>query len=229
MCIIDSIGVHRPGGFAAEVAVPHSALVRLPDALDPRVAALAEPLANGVHAVRLGTLRGVPERAIVIGGGTIGLAALQAARAAGIAAVAVAEPHPGRRAQAESLGATASVASADDIAEPAPLVIDAVGRAETRARGIALTQPAGTFVAIGLHADLQQLSFHDLIRREIAIQGSYAYSDEDFATALQWLVDGRAGIGPLEPVRPLSAGPEMFATLAAGATDAIKIFLSGSA
>ena len=223
------IGVHRPGGFGAEVAVPVSALVLLPDGLDARLAALAEPLANGVHAVRLGTLRGTPERAIVIGAGTIGLAALQAARAAGIAQVVVAEPHVGRRAQAEALGATEVAASAEAIAESAPLVVDAVGRLETRVRGIALTRAAGTFVAIGLHADTLELSFHDLIRREIAIQGSYAYSDDDFATALRWLAEGRAGIGNLEPVRPLSDGPRVFAELAKGATEAIKIFLSGNA
>lgn len=223
------IGLHRPGGFGALVAVPASTLVALPDGLDARLAALAEPLANGVHAVRLGTLRGRPDRAIVIGAGTIGLAALQAARAAGIAQVAVAEPHAGRRAQAAALGATETAISADEIAEPAALVIDAVGRPETRARGVALTRAAGTFVAIGLHADAQPVSFHDLIRREIAIQGSYAYSDLDFATALRWLAEGRAGIGPLEPVRPLAAGPAAFAELARGATDAIKIFVAGNA
>jgi 2-desacetyl-2-hydroxyethyl bacteriochlorophyllide A dehydrogenase len=223
------IGVHRPGGFGAEVAVPVVALVRLPEGLDARLAALAEPLANGVHAVRLGTLRGTPERAIVIGAGTIGLAALQAARAAGIVRVAVAEPHGGRRAQAAALGATETAASADDVAEPASLVIDAVGRPETRARGIEITRAGGTFVALGLHADVLPVSFHDLIRREIAIQGSYAYTDEDFATALRWLAEGRAGIGALEPVRPLAEGPRAFAELAKGATDAIKIFLSGNA
>ena len=223
------IGLHRPGGFGAEVAVPVSALVPLPDGLDARLAALAEPLANGVHAVRLGMLRGLPARAIVIGAGTIGLAALQAARAAGIAQVVVAEPHAGRRVQAAALGATETAASAEAIAEPAALVIDAVGRPETRARGIALTRAAGTFIAIGLHADALPVSFHDLIRREIAVQGSYAYSDEDFATALRWLAEGRAGIGRLEPVRPLSAGPAAFAELAKGATDAIKIFISGNA
>ena len=223
------IGVHRPGGFGADVAVPVSALVPLPDGLDARLAALAEPLANGVHAVRLGTLLGTPDRAIVIGAGTIGLAALQAARAAGIAQVVVAEPHAGRRAQAERLGATETAASADAIRAPAALVMDAVGRTETRARGIALTRGAGTFVALGLHEDTLAVSFHDLIRREIAIQGSYAYSDEDFATALRWLAEGRAGIGTLEPVRSLADGPRAFAELAKGATGAIKIFLSGNA
>ncbi len=222
------VGLHRPGGFGAEVAVPVGTLVALPAGLDPRLGALAEPLANGVHAVRLGTLRGLPERAIVIGAGTIGLAALQAARAAGITDVTVAEPHPGRRAQAAALGATRTAATADDIDEPAALVIDGVGRAETRARGIALTVPAGTFVAIGMHADETTVAFRDLVRREIAIQGSYAYSDEEFATALGWLADGRAGIGALEAVRPLRDGPAAFAELARGATGAIKVFLSGS-
>ena len=46
------IGVHRPGGFAGAVAVPVHRLREMPDDADPRLGALAEPLANGVH-VRL--------------------------------------------------------------------------------------------------------------------------------------------------------------------------------
>lgn len=224
------IGIARPGGFAAQTAVPVTALRRLPDGLDPRLGALAEPLANGVHAVRLGSRGAQLDEAVVIGAGAIGLAVLQAAIAAGVERIVVVEPHAGRRAQAAQLGAHSTVPSIDDL-EPssAALVVDAVGRSETRLGGLARTRAGGTFVAIGLHDDATAIGFHDLIRRELAIQASYAYTDDDFAHALDLLAAGRAGIGPLEPVLPLAAGPAAFAELARGASDRVKVFVSGSA
>ena len=48
------IGVHFDGAFADLVRAPAENLRVLPDELDIRVGALTEPLANGVHAVRLG-------------------------------------------------------------------------------------------------------------------------------------------------------------------------------
>src|SRR3954452_2253263 len=47
------IGVHVPGAFADFVKVPASDARRLPDGVSARVGALMEPLADGVHAVRL--------------------------------------------------------------------------------------------------------------------------------------------------------------------------------
>lgn len=222
------VGIARPGGFAAQVAVPASALRRLPAGLDARLGALTEPLANGVHAIRLGT-RDTPDGCIVIGAGTIGLAVLQAALAAGHHRVIVVEPHDGRRAQAASLGAHRVVASTTELVDTdAPLVVDAVGRTTTREAGLHLTRPGGTLVAIGLHDDHTEVRFHDLIRREVAIQASYAYSDEDFARALDLLGAGRAGIGRLEPVLPLDAGVAAFAELARGASAKVKVFVSGN-
>src|SRR5438105_2764075 len=94
------IGVHLAGGFAERVAVPIANLVALPDGVDPRTGALVEPLANAVHAVGLARRLVATDLAVVIGAGTIGIFALHAARAAGIADVRVVEPHPGRRAAA---------------------------------------------------------------------------------------------------------------------------------
>ena len=76
------IGVHRPGGFAGVVRVPAHRLRELPDGADARLGALAEPLATGVHAARIGRtgVEGGPaDRVVVIGAGTIGLMTLQAA------------------------------------------------------------------------------------------------------------------------------------------------------
>src|SRR3954453_22509367 len=71
------VGVHVPGAFADFVKVRAADARLLPDGVSSRVGALMEPLANGVHAVRLAPA-GV-ERAVVIGAGTIGLVTLQAA------------------------------------------------------------------------------------------------------------------------------------------------------
>ena len=84
------VGVHVPGAFAGLVKVRAVDARRLPDDVSARVGALMEPLANGVHAVRLAP-KGV-ESAVVMGAGTIGLVTLQAALLHGILHVAVVEP-----------------------------------------------------------------------------------------------------------------------------------------
>src|SRR4051794_1887904 len=88
------IGVHAPGAFADLVRVPAASARAPPGGGPARTGALVEPLANGVHAVRLGLAREPVERAVVLGGGTIGLVTLQAALLSGIAHVALLEPQP---------------------------------------------------------------------------------------------------------------------------------------
>jgi threonine dehydrogenase-like Zn-dependent dehydrogenase len=78
---------------------------------------------------------------------------------------------------------------------------------------------------VGLAADATPLDFHPLVRRGLTVRGSYAYTDDDYDSALRLLLDGRAGLGELEPVRPLDAGPDVFAELAAGPSARLKVFL----
>jgi len=75
-------GTMIDGGFAEYLCTPGYTVFRLPDAVDDEVGALTEPLAVAVHAARLGTIR-LGDRVLVLGGGTIGLLSVAAARAAG--------------------------------------------------------------------------------------------------------------------------------------------------
>jgi len=110
------------------------------------------------------------------------------------------------------------------------LVIDAVGAEATRRMAVEeLARPGGHVVMVGLHDDATTLGFHDVVRGQISIQGSYAYTASDYEQALEWLVEGRAGIGELPPVLPLERGPDAFAELVRGPSAQIKVFLSGSA
>ena len=232
------VGIHSPGGFAEYTLAPAANVHALPGGVEARTGALAEPLANGVHAARLGTAGGHPvERAVVIGAGTIGLMCLQAAVLDGVPEVHAVEPHEARREQALSLGATGVYSSgkeADDaLSGPTEglgvdLVIDAVGAQATRRMTLDLLRPGGRAVFIGLHDDDTTLGFHGVVRGQIDLQGSYAYTADDFEQALEWLVEGKAGIGELPPVLPLEEGPGAFADLVQGPSAQIKVFLAGS-
>ena len=218
------VGIAVPGGFAVSAAVPERCLFELPEGLDARLGALVEPLANGVHAIR----RGAPEgaaTAVVIGAGTIGLACMQAALLQGIEEVVVLERHPTRRRHALRLGAHEAFESGDELKPGVDLVVDAAGADVTRQLAVELLAPAGTAVFIGLHSDQTALPWHRVIRGNHSIRGVFGYSDADFRQALEWLAEGRAGIGDLEAVLPLERGPAAFATLAEGPTEEIKVFL----
>jgi 2-desacetyl-2-hydroxyethyl bacteriochlorophyllide A dehydrogenase len=228
------IGVHAPGAFADLVRVPAADARVLPDGVSARVGALMEPLANGVHAVRLGLGDGPVDRAVVLGAGTIGLVTLQAALLSGIPHVAVVEPQDERRARASSLGAHAVYGSPEEALQARSgfgpdLVIDAVGAQATRRFALELLRPAGQLVCIGLAADETTIGFHDVVRSQHRIQGSYAYTMDDFEQAHEWLAGGAASLGDdLPAVRPLEEGPEQFARLAQGPPPEFKVFLAGA-
>ena len=231
------IGVHSDGAFADLVRVPAASVRELPAQVSARAGALAEPLANGVHAVRLGLAHDGVRRAVVLGAGTIGLVTLQAALLHGIEHVAVLEPQQQRRELAAALGAHETYGSEAEAIETVraateglgtDLALDAVGAQATRRLALELLRPGGKAVCIGLAADETTLGFHGVVRGQLALQGSYAYTMEDYEQALEWLVSGRASLGELAPVRPLDDGPEAFARLAGGATAEVKVFLAGA-
>ncbi len=231
------IGIHHPGGFAEYVQVPEPSIYGIPDDLDISAAALAEPLANGVHAVRLGTSCLPAENAVVIGGGTIGLMVLQSALISGIPNVSVVELHEGRREQAEDLGAHTVFGTAEEAGEKVrgateglgtDLVLDAVGAEATRQLAVDLVKPGGMVVLVGLQGNETTLGFHNVVRGQITLQGSYAYTPEDFEQALAWISSGQAGIGELPTALSLERGPDAFARLVEGPQDQVKVFLAGT-
>src|SRR5512133_1491535 len=129
------IGVHHDGAFADLVRAPAANVRALPDGMAARSGALVEPLANGVHAVRLGLAGGPVQRAVVLGAGTIGLMTLQAALLSDIEHVSVLEPQVQRRERALALGAHEAFGDRDEALEAvrdatdglgADLVLDAV-------------------------------------------------------------------------------------------------------
>lgn len=101
------------GGYAEQVLVDAAMTMRVPDGVDADAAALTEPMAVALHAVRRGQV-GARDTAVVIGCGPIGLAVIAMLKATGVRHVIASDFSPGRRALAERMGADVVVDPAEE-------------------------------------------------------------------------------------------------------------------
>lgn len=112
---VDATGLsrHAPGAYAEQLLVQESMMMAVPNGLDPTVAALTEPMAVALHAVRRGEA-GKRDVAVVIGCGPIGLGTILMLKATGVRTVVASDFSPGRRALAERCGADVVVDPSQD-------------------------------------------------------------------------------------------------------------------
>ncbi|MDG1068738.1 MAG: alcohol dehydrogenase catalytic domain-containing protein [Sulfitobacter sp.] len=214
----------REGAFAQYITMPERNLVTVPADVPLARAALAEPLAVSWHAARLAlsSLHPVMERrALVIGGGAIGLAAALALRAMGVAQITIAEPNAARREFLTALGEQAVAAAEGSY----PVVIDAVGYAATRATATAVVEAGGVIAHVGLGEDTGGLDVRRMTLQEITFIGTYTYTAQDFRDTAAAIFDGRLGALDWCRHQPLSSGAEAFAQLRKGAVAEPKIIL----
>jgi threonine dehydrogenase-like Zn-dependent dehydrogenase len=217
------LGLDRPGVFAERTAVSERQLVPLPDGIEPLAAAVIEPMAATVAALRYEDLR-PGDRVAIIGCGPIGLLGVHACRAVGLA-VTVVEPLDRRRQAAELLGATECLAQLSDLDDGAfDLVLDCAGFQVTWNAAIAATRPGGSVSLIGLGDELGSVPAADLVRRGVRLRGHYAYVRRDFDTCLEIL---EQYVLPLDwvGVVPLVDGADAFRRLVDAPGEHAKIVL----
>jgi len=186
------LGVHRPGGFAERIVIPESRARPVPAGLDPKRAVLAEPLANGLHALRLAErhLGRAPLAVGIIGAGMLGTASALAAVRTGIPRVAIADISPERLQIAAS---TLGIETTPRLRGELDVVIDAVGAASTRADAVDLLKPGGVSVWIGLHQPDAGFDSLSLVRQERIVCGTFAYLDAEFDEAVELCQEAHKG------------------------------------
>jgi 2-desacetyl-2-hydroxyethyl bacteriochlorophyllide A dehydrogenase len=188
------------GGFATYKVAPAAELLDLPEGLDPRAAALAEPLAVALHGIHQGHVRR-GQRVLVLGAGPIGALTIAALRALGIDEVSCAEPAEHRRALAQAVGATAVVHPADlvvpSIAEPGLVVDGAVdvvlecsGKAAAMEAGLAQLVRGGTLVLVGAGIEPPRFDPNRILLNELVITGAFTYDQGGFEQSLELLASG---------------------------------------
>ncbi|NOD33489.1 MULTISPECIES: zinc-binding dehydrogenase [unclassified Ruegeria] len=215
----------REGAFAQFVSMPDRNLVVVPDHVSFAKAALAEPLAVSWHAARLALEAlhpAMPRRALVIGGGAIGLAAALALRAMEVEDVTIAEPNALRRTYLQKVE---DFKIADAAIGNFPLVIDAVGYAATRSVASAVADPGGVIAHVGLGEDTGGLDVRRMTLQEITFIGTYTYTARDFRETAEAIFDGRLGALDWAEERALAEGAQAFRDIRSGAVAAPKIIL----
>jgi aryl-alcohol dehydrogenase len=159
-------------------------VVKVPDAMPLE---LAGPLGCGIQTGAGAVMRALACSAdsslLVIGGGTVGLSAIMAAKVRECAAVIVVEPHAARRELALELGATHAI---DPAAEPdlvaavrsivpagADFALDTSGHPEAQNAAIAALAPRGTLGLVGISppGTPPPGDANDILTRGIAIRG----------------------------------------------------------
>ena len=223
------------GGFADRLLVrgaSTSPVFVLPAGVDTDAAAVLEPLACAVRAVRLGRPP-TSEPAVVVGLGAIGLCVVQVLRAAGVEVVIGVDVSQARLALAGQLGASAVVdARRRDVTEALRSLVGH-GRSGTHALEWAqvatvfecsgapsvladaldgMVRSGGTVVVVGLTETPPAPDLTLLVRKELRLIGSLAYGQADFDEAVRLLLDGRVELGRLITHRvPLARIDEAYA------------------
>jgi (R,R)-butanediol dehydrogenase/meso-butanediol dehydrogenase/diacetyl reductase len=224
------VGEVCDGGFAERTVLPARLLVRHEPLLDPAIAAMAEPLAVALHAVRkLAAPAGEP--ILVVGCGPIG----------GLSALLLSHRHDGpllvadRNAARASLVADVSGASSVDLGpdsvaaaldgRPLRYALDATGAGAVVKAALGLMAGGGSLALVGIsHAPLD-LDLNILVEREISLVGCHAFINElpeavamlpGLAPQLQRLIDAEIAIDDI---------PAAYARLLDGKAEGLKTII----
>jgi 2-desacetyl-2-hydroxyethyl bacteriochlorophyllide A dehydrogenase len=233
---VQLFGIHLPGGMADTMVVPQYCLYRLPAGLGPEIGAMAEPLAVGVHAARLGNV-GRGSRVLVLGAGAVGLLAAVACKHLGADDVAITARHDHQKRMATTLGCDqvldpAAVGAIEG--EPSVVIETVGGSASTIEDGMLALAKGGSLIVIGLFDQPLTIDPLTLIVKEAHLVGCMVYNrpgrSADFEVALEILAGRKAELaGLVTHTFAIDDVQAAFETASDKRSGAIKVLLSSEA
>ena len=193
----------RPRGYAEYVLLDEWEPTPVPDDVTDEQAALCEPCAVTVHAMRLSDIK-LGDSVLVLGAGPIGLLCMQTARAAGATTVIVSEPAPGRAEAAQRLGADAVLNPTDADFEARvveltggtgpQVVFECAAAPSTLEQGLDLCARGGQVVMIAIAWEPTPVVPPNWMAREVRMQSSFGTLPEDWRIALDLMRTGRVSV-----------------------------------
>ncbi|MEX0749919.1 MAG: alcohol dehydrogenase catalytic domain-containing protein [Dehalococcoidia bacterium] len=231
------MGYTLAGAYAEYVTMPARSVVTLPDGSDLRACALTEPLAVARHSLIQGAYK-PDELLVVAGAGPIGLLTVIAARQIGGTRIVVSEPLPGRRAAADSVGAT-NVIEPSQLLETAyklsdgngaDISVDASGLPVGIASCADATARGGRIVLAGVGEQTYALDILRSIINEYTYIGILGYTRAEFADTAMMIARGEVDVSPvISEVVAVEGTPDAFTRLSAGRDGLYKILVSPDA
>jgi (R,R)-butanediol dehydrogenase/meso-butanediol dehydrogenase/diacetyl reductase len=191
-------GLMGDGGMAERAVVPAYMLHRLPGAVSLEQAAVFEPAAVALHALRRAGVR-PGETLAVVGLGPIGLLVVMLAARLGAGRVIATDLSPARLELARALGATDVVPAEPRDAVPhlireaaggegADVAFEVVGSGGTLRTCLEATRKGGRVVLVGLAGTVGVDAFA-MVNNEQSIIASVGYRDA-YPELIRWAADG---------------------------------------
>ncbi len=210
-----TLGLQRDGGLAELALAPARICHAVPDGCPDDAAAMGQPLAVALHAVRRGKV-GEDESVAVLGVGGIGAFIVAAAKARGASPLIAVDVKGERLETARRLGAdhvvdARSGGAARTIAEltggdGADVVVEASGVKDAAATAAAAVRRGGRVVLVGLPAGPQRLNLSELTLREVNLTTTVAHvCDIDLPEAIEILASTPLASTVLDRIIPLDA------------------------
>jgi L-idonate 5-dehydrogenase len=195
---------HIHGAFREALVCPEEQVYRISDGTSLEMAALAEPLAVCVHAVRQsGELVG--RRVLVTGCGPIGALVMLAARRAGALEIVVTDLTDATLQFAQKIGADRTVNTSSDpdaLASYAQnkgyfdAAFEASGAASALRKCIETVRPGGVIVQLGLGGGDTSVPLQMVTAKELQLRGSFRFHEE-FGVAVDYIDKGMIDVKPL--------------------------------
>ena len=221
------------GAYSEYVKVGYDLVVKLPDTLSNRDGALVEPLAVGLHSVKMaGSIAG--KTVLIIGAGPIGLTCAIWCRFFGAARIVISEMSEARLKMAETFGFTDFVDPKDDVGAQfsnltgaAPMVqFECVGAVGLMQECIQRAPKRGLIMGIGVcdHPDtiVPLMAFG----KELTIQWAVGYDKEDFEFTIEMMMQSRISAeAMITEVVSLEQVPAVFEALKQP-TDQCKVLIN---
>ena len=231
------LGIDAPGSLQPRWTVPADTLVPLPADMSLRTAALAEPTAVAVHDVGRAELA-AGQRAVVVGGGPIGLLVAAVAQETG-ADVLLVEPNDARRQLADVVGLRTLDPRDREVAAyveewtegaGAEVSFEVSGAVPGIQSAIDALGPRGRLVVVAIHSTPPPVDLFRVFWRELTIVGARVYERPDFDDAVRLLADGKIPVDALvTDVVPLAETAAAFEALDAGTAMKILVDCAGDA
>lgn len=216
-----AIGLIRDGAFAPYMLAPADHCYDVPDNVPVELAALAEPLSVGAHALSVGGFR-AGMRVLVFGPGPIGQGTAALARHLGAAQVAVVGLNDGPRLDLlRSMGfdhcidmadAGAAAALAGIAGDGFDLAVEAAGVGAVIDQALALLRPQGVLVVAGMPERPASVDVMRLVKYRLEIRGASRIPPPAWAVVLKALAEAPDSFAPLITHRfPLAEAQAAFA------------------
>lgn len=194
------------GGFAEYLRAPASSAVKLPQSLSFSDGALAEPLAVGLHGVALAAIR-PGDKVLVLGAGSVGLAAIFWARQRGAGRIVAASRSRRRADMVEKLGADAFVTFGEDELQEVQhalggipdVVLECAGQVGMLGKAVDHVRAGGTIVSMGFCTHPDPVVPGLATYKQVRMIFSMAYTLPEFEEVVRSLDQGH-----VEPRQMLS-------------------------